>query len=44
MIDFEMKFLNLLEKVTNGSVIEISYTGTLERYGSINRQKKMLIS
>ena len=29
MVDFEMKFLNLLEKVTNGSVIEISYTGTL---------------
>lgn len=22
-----MKFLNLLERVTNGSVIEISYTG-----------------
>lgn len=27
MIDFEIKFLNLLEKVTNGSIIEISYTG-----------------
>ncbi|KAI8057440.1 RNA 3'-terminal phosphate cyclase [Thamnidium elegans] len=35
--DFEMKFLNLLEKVTNGSVIEISYTGTsfLYRPGAI---------
>ncbi|KAG9287342.1 hypothetical protein G9A89_023713 [Geosiphon pyriformis] len=26
--DFETNFLRLLEKVTNGSVIEISYTGT----------------
>ncbi|KAG0743932.1 hypothetical protein G6F57_005861 [Rhizopus arrhizus] len=35
--DFEIKFLNLLEKVTNGSVIEISYTGTsiLYRPGAI---------
>lgn len=35
--DYEMKFLNLLEKVTNGSVIEISYTGTsvLYRPGAI---------
>ncbi|KAG1456134.1 hypothetical protein G6F56_006903 [Rhizopus delemar] len=30
--DFEVKFLNLLEKVTNGSVIEISYTGTSVLY------------
>ncbi|EIE87662.1 RNA 3'-terminal phosphate cyclase [Rhizopus delemar RA 99-880] len=35
--EFEIKFLNLLEKVTNGSVIEISYTGTsvLYRPGAI---------
>ncbi|KAI9276288.1 RNA 3'-terminal phosphate cyclase [Sporodiniella umbellata] len=30
--DFEVKFLNLIEKVTNGSVIEISYTGTSVLY------------
>lgn len=27
-----MKFLNLLEKVTNGSVIEISYTGKMSSW------------
>ncbi|CAG8609653.1 4601_t:CDS:2, partial [Ambispora leptoticha] len=30
--DFEASFLRLLEKVTNGSVIEISYTGTSVLY------------
>ncbi|KAI8388031.1 RNA 3'-terminal phosphate cyclase domain-containing protein [Radiomyces spectabilis] len=35
--DYEAKFLQLLEKVTNGSTIEISYTGTsiLYKPGSI---------
>lgn len=27
MIDFEVSLLRLLEKITNGTVIEISYTG-----------------
>ncbi|KAI0464012.1 rRNA-processing endoribonuclease [Komagataella kurtzmanii] len=30
--DYEVSFLRLLEKVTNGSVIEISYTGTTVIY------------
>ncbi|KAJ3333069.1 hypothetical protein HDU93_008801 [Gonapodya sp. JEL0774] len=30
--DYEVSFLRLLEKVTNGSVIEISYTGTSVHY------------
>ncbi|OLL21934.1 putative RNA 3'-terminal phosphate cyclase-like protein [Neolecta irregularis DAH-3] len=30
--DFEVSFLRLLEKLTNGSVIEISYTGTTVLY------------
>ncbi|KAJ1929965.1 hypothetical protein IWQ60_000694 [Tieghemiomyces parasiticus] len=28
LVDYEISFLRLLEKVTNGSVIEIGYTGT----------------
>jgi len=27
IVDFEASFLRLLEKVTNGATIEISYTG-----------------
>jgi len=27
MLDFEINFLRLIEKITNGTVIEISYTG-----------------
>ncbi|CAG8725242.1 11092_t:CDS:2, partial [Acaulospora morrowiae] len=30
--DFEVSFLRLLEKVTNGAVIEINYTGTSVLY------------
>ena len=28
LAEFEISFLNMLEKVTNGTVVEISYTGT----------------
>ena len=30
--DYEASFLRLLEKITNGSVIEINYTGTFFFY------------
>jgi len=30
--DYEVSFLRLLEKVTNGSIIEISYTGERPNY------------
>jgi RNA 3'-terminal phosphate cyclase-like protein len=29
MLDYEISLLRLLEKVTNGTIIEISVTGTL---------------
>lgn len=32
LTDYEASFLRLLEKVTNGSVIEINYTGTMLTY------------
>lgn len=35
-----MKFLSLLEKVTNGSVIEISYTGMIKVYFKRIKKKK----
>jgi RNA 3'-terminal phosphate cyclase-like protein len=28
LVDYEASFLRLLDKITNGSIIEINYTGT----------------
>ena len=32
MLDYEASFLRLLEKMTNGSTIEINHTGTMVTY------------
>lgn len=32
VIDYEMTFLRIIESITNGSFIQINYTGTVVRY------------